>query len=74
MRLVAEGRTGREIADELHIAHDTARTHVRNAMTKLGARSCGPRLAIQSPLCFQRDSYAFRDSHGYRYRVGQEEA
>jgi DNA-binding CsgD family transcriptional regulator len=37
--LVAEGRTAREIADELHIAHDTARTHVRNAMTKLGARS-----------------------------------
>jgi len=23
----------------LHIAHETARTHVRNAMTKLGARS-----------------------------------
>jgi len=39
VRLVAEGRTAREIADELHIAHDTARTHVRNAMTKLGARS-----------------------------------
>jgi DNA-binding CsgD family transcriptional regulator len=39
VRLVAEGRTGREIADELHIAHGTARTHVRNAMTKLGARS-----------------------------------
>ena len=39
VQLVAEGRTGREIADELHIAHDTARTHVRNAMTKLGARS-----------------------------------
>jgi DNA-binding NarL/FixJ family response regulator len=39
VRLVAEGRTGREIADELHIAHDTARAHVRNAMTKLGARS-----------------------------------
>jgi PAS domain S-box-containing protein len=39
VRLVAQGRTGREIAEELHIAHDTARTHVRNAMTKLGARS-----------------------------------
>jgi PAS domain S-box-containing protein len=36
---VAHGRTGREIAEELHIAHDTVRTHVRNAMTKLGARS-----------------------------------
>jgi PAS domain S-box-containing protein len=39
VRLVALGRTGPEIADELHIAHDTVRTHVRNAMTKLGARS-----------------------------------
>ena len=37
--LVASGRTGREIADELTIAHDTVRTHVRNAMPKLGARS-----------------------------------
>ena len=37
--LVAHGRSGPEIADELHIAHDTVRTHVRNAMTKLGARS-----------------------------------
>ena len=37
VRLVAQGRTGREIADELHIAHNTVRTHVRNAMTKLEA-------------------------------------
>jgi PAS domain S-box-containing protein len=39
VRLVALGHTGPEIADELHIAPDTARTHVRNAMTKIGARS-----------------------------------
>lgn len=37
--LVAHGRTGPEIADELLISHDTVRTHVRNAMTKVGARS-----------------------------------
>ncbi len=37
--LVAQGRTGPEIADELHIAHDTVRRHVHNAMTKTGARS-----------------------------------
>ena len=37
--LVAMGASGPEIADELGIAHDTVRTHVRNAMDKLGARS-----------------------------------
>src|SRR4051794_39389515 len=37
--LVAAGRSGPEIADELQIAHDTVRTHVRNAMAKVGARS-----------------------------------
>lgn len=39
VRLVAQGRAGPEIADELHISPDTVRTHVRNAMTKMGARS-----------------------------------
>ena len=39
VRLVALGFTGPEIADELHISHDTVRTHVRNAMEKTGARS-----------------------------------
>ena len=36
---VAHGHSGPEIADELGIAHDTVRTHVRNAMEKVGARS-----------------------------------
>jgi PAS domain S-box-containing protein len=36
---VADGASGPEIAAELQIAHDTVRTHVRNAMTKVGARS-----------------------------------
>ena len=39
VRLVALGNTGPEIAEELGIAHDTVRTHVRNAMTKVDARS-----------------------------------
>jgi PAS domain S-box-containing protein len=39
VRLIALGETGPEIADELQISHQTVRTHVRNAMTKLGARS-----------------------------------
>lgn len=39
VRLVAQGHSGPEIADELRIAHDTVRTHIRNAMVKVGARS-----------------------------------
>ena len=39
VRLVALGRAGPEIAEELQISHNTVRTHARNAMTKVGARS-----------------------------------
>ena len=39
VQLIAHGESGPEIAAELHIAHDTVRTHVRNAMKKVGARS-----------------------------------
>jgi PAS domain S-box-containing protein len=39
VRLIALGSSGPEIADELHVTHNTVRTHVRNAMVKLGARS-----------------------------------
>ena len=39
VRLIAEGASGPEIAAELSISHDTVRTHARNAMGKLGARS-----------------------------------
>ena len=46
VQLVAMGRTGKEIADELHISHDTVRTHVRNAQAKLGARSRAQLVAI----------------------------
>lgn len=44
--LIANGDTAREIADELLIAHDTVRTHARNAMAKLGARSRAHLVAI----------------------------
>lgn len=46
VHLVALGRTSKEIADELHIAHNTVRTHVRNAQEKLGARSRAQMVAI----------------------------
>jgi PAS domain S-box-containing protein len=39
VELIALGSSGPEIAQEIQIAHDTVRTHVRNSMTKLRARS-----------------------------------
>jgi PAS domain S-box-containing protein len=39
VNMIAMGSTSPEIAEELRIAHDTVRTHARNAMTKTGARS-----------------------------------
>jgi PAS domain S-box-containing protein len=39
VRLVALGGTGPEIADELQISHNTVRTHLRNSMKRVGARS-----------------------------------
>lgn len=39
VEMVAMGLTSSEIAAELHVSHNTIRTHVRNAMGKLEARS-----------------------------------
>jgi PAS domain S-box-containing protein len=39
VEMIALGLTGPEIASELHLSHATVRTHVRNAMNKLGAHS-----------------------------------
>jgi PAS domain S-box-containing protein len=39
VRLIALGSTGPEIAGELHVTHNTVRTHTRNAMSKLRART-----------------------------------
>jgi PAS domain S-box-containing protein len=39
IQLLALGLSGPEVAQELHLAHNTIRTHVRNAMAKIGARS-----------------------------------
>lgn len=36
---VARGRTNAEIAEELHMAQSTAKTHVASLMLKLGARN-----------------------------------
>jgi len=39
VRLVAQGLTTRDIADELRLSLETVRTHIRNAMGKLRART-----------------------------------
>jgi len=46
VRLIALGASGPEIANELQVAHNTVRTHTRNAMTKMGARSRAQLVAI----------------------------
>jgi PAS domain S-box-containing protein len=46
IRLIALGHSGPEIADELHVSHNTVRSHITNAMNKLGARSRAQLVAI----------------------------
>ena len=44
--LIALGRETTQIAGELHISPETVRTHVRNAMSKLGARTRAQLVAL----------------------------
>ena len=46
VRLIALGHVSREICEMLHVAPDTVRTHVRNAMAKTGARTRAQLIAI----------------------------
>jgi DNA-binding NarL/FixJ family response regulator len=39
LRMLAQGMTGEEIAERLVLSPQTVRTHIRNAMTKLDART-----------------------------------
>lgn len=39
MHLLAHGLSSAEVAERLHISHPTVRTHLQNAMRKLGART-----------------------------------
>jgi PAS domain S-box-containing protein len=56
VRLMALGGTGPEIAADLHLSHNTVRTHARNAMGKLGARSRAQLVAMSlgDPQTFER--------------------
>ncbi len=44
--LIALGRETAQIAEELHISRETVRTHVRNAMSRLGAHTRAQLVAI----------------------------
>jgi DNA-binding NarL/FixJ family response regulator len=44
--LIATGRETREIAEALHVSPATVRTHVRNAMAKLGAHTRAQLVAL----------------------------
>ena len=46
VHLIALGYVSREICAKLHVAPDTVRTHVRNAMAKTGARTRAQLVAI----------------------------
>jgi DNA-binding NarL/FixJ family response regulator len=46
LTLVAEGRSNREIAEELFISPKTASVHVSNILAKVGAKSRGEAAAI----------------------------
>jgi DNA-binding NarL/FixJ family response regulator len=52
LRLVADGRSNRDIALELHITERTAKYHVTSIMNKLGAenRAQAAALAVQRGL------------------------
>ena len=52
LRLVVEGKSSREIAEELYISPRTATTHVANILSKLGvnSRSAAVAVAFQSGL------------------------
>jgi DNA-binding CsgD family transcriptional regulator len=39
VRMIADGSTSSQIAEDLHLSQNTVRTHVRNAMVKLNVRS-----------------------------------
>ena len=41
VQLLADGLTGEQIAEKLFLSPETVRTHVRNAMNRLGARTRG---------------------------------
>ena len=46
LTLIADGLENQQVADELIVSVETVRTHVRNAMNKLGARTRAQAIAV----------------------------
>jgi DNA-binding CsgD family transcriptional regulator len=44
--LLAQGLNGQEIAETLFLSPQTVRTHIRNAMERVGARTRGHLIAV----------------------------
>jgi DNA-binding NarL/FixJ family response regulator len=53
LALIADGRTNRQIAQELFIAEKTASVHVSNILGKLGAASRGEAAALAHRAGFE---------------------
>ena len=53
LRLVAEGRSNRQIAEELFISAKTASVHVSNILGKLGAANRGEAAALAHRAGFE---------------------
>lgn len=49
LRLLAQGKSNKEIAQRLHVVEDTVKTHVRHILAKLGVQS-----RTQAVLCAMR--------------------
>jgi two-component system, NarL family, response regulator LiaR len=55
VELLAEGKTTEQIADQLVISDETVKSHVKNTLRKLGARSRAEAVAISSRLRSEAD-------------------
>ncbi len=64
LELVAEGRTNRQIAEELYLAEKTVKNYVSNMLTKLGMQSRTEAAVFATKLADHRRREANEDSSG----------
>jgi DNA-binding NarL/FixJ family response regulator len=68
LRLVAVGASAIEIADELSISHATARTHVKNILSRLGANNRAHAVALAMRHSLLHDYDPHENGHTLRAR------